>query len=369
MIKACVFNVNLEPLLGKLELLDKREFMVVVASLFEDGTVRLAATPDTLLEIANASVYKVETGEEVSYEHVRKLIDNGKDAGITNDVRRDNSIVGIRLEKGKKMWQDDGVFYPVDGFTQEWKTNADVVRKNAKSCGIPAIGRAALMLRVLFAVAGIKDSINEPFFSLVDVWEGTGRIDAARLKDCVEFTDRPLQVTILNYLNMQKAPLKVKLRSIDLNNNNMSNYARAIRGKDFFRDIEDLVANRRRALGDVEEDSDDDDEGPSLAQDTNEEDDDESYTLLETIKCDSDIMFCKMHFLVVEAYKKHFKEQFDKAAKVIGPKPQDWPQAYWKYGIHGMYTKPSAQNLNTVEFSSLPWAVAGNMGVVDHCFK
>lgn len=341
-----LFEVHFDALLRGSELSDGLTSMAVAGSVAADGVVRLATVPDSLLARVSGFRIDVSPGTDQflhpteSRKRVEKLIREHPCAELTKADFEDNKLVGIKF--GNNIWEDDGVFYRSDP-NPSWRAAVESVMGPAKKAGVHPIGRAALMLKVLFAVAGIADTTVWPFFRLVDVWSGRARVATAALVDTVksmrEFDEHEtLRDKIIACLEGYGPTHHVKISSVDLDEEGLRRRSQSVRGKAMFGDVASIV-DARRTGGDPD-DSDDEGELP------------------EDIADVSDAMFRTLHKLVVAGYKDNFMRKFDSAV-VVGTKPDRWPQ--WKDSIHSLYSQQTrTKGVSGKEYKHTPWAVAAS---------
>jgi hypothetical protein len=334
-----VMEVKFDKLLGGSELRDKKTSVAVVASIdLGSGSVKLATVPDAILAQYPHTKIDVSPGEDSfmrptdSRHRVVNLIATHPCEEITDEVVENNKLVGIKFEHG--IWKDNGVFYN-DKPTEEWKAAVQSVLGPAKKAGVHPIGRAALMLKVLFAVAGIRDKTSYPFFALVDAWKGKAPADTQALIEAVKSTgglDKTMQEEIIKALQSNPSR-KVEIRSAFLDEDR-SPEAQAGAAAHMFPDISAIIETKR----------------------TYEDEDDDDGELPEDLNRASKIMFRKFYNIVIPSYKENFLRKFAQSAVYLGHRPYGWPN--WKDGIHGIYSKVEKFTMRGNEYKSTPWAVA-----------
>ena len=109
-------------------------------------------------------------------------------AEITDTDVANNQLVSISATLPDKddeepVWIGQGVFF---------YTSPDVKRqylKTLRDAGVHAMGRVALMHKVMFSIVGISHFKQQHYFSIQDAWSGMAKLDKTAISDTLRYCE------------------------------------------------------------------------------------------------------------------------------------------------------------------------------------
>tara|TARA_Y100000592_G_scaffold91046_1_gene150505 strand:+ start:759 stop:1886 length:1128 start_codon:yes stop_codon:yes gene_type:complete len=165
----------------KVSVVSPRAFAALEAlpcTVLSDGKLNINGTEYAAPEGSNFFVNSIKRLRAVVKAHHDELLPQPEEID-------EHMLVGIQassIDKSKR-WEGAGVFLE--------PCRAEYL-KTIREKGVHALGRVALMHRTLFGIIGVSKSPSEPFFNIVDAWEGSVNVSRDEVLSCINEAARTL---------------------------------------------------------------------------------------------------------------------------------------------------------------------------------